>query len=57
MFEFSFSILRRFVNLEPSTLYHTIYTSTVYLSAYVSVSFFFLYTYIEGSNHQLYFSL
>ena len=55
VFEFSLSTLRRFVNLEPSTLYRTIYTSTVYLSAYVSVSFFFLYTYIEGSNHQLYY--
>ena len=49
VFEFSLSILRRFVNLEPSTLYRTIYTSTVSISLrmYLSI-FFFLYTYIEG---------
>ena len=41
-FEFSLSILRRFVNLEPSTLYHTIYTSTVSISLrmYLSLSSF-----------------
>ena len=54
----SLYLYRRFVNLEPSTLYRTIlYIYCLYLSAYVSVSFFFLYTYIEGSNHQLCFSL
>ena len=59
VFEFSLSILRRFVNLESSTLYHTIYTSTVYLyilyvCMYLSI-FFFLYTYI--TNHQYYMAV
>ena len=50
VFEFSLSILRRFVNLEPSTLYRTIYTSTVSISLRMYLS-----RYIEGSNNQLYY--
>ena len=38
VFEFSLSVLRRFDNLEPSTLYRTIYTSTVSISLHMYLS-------------------